>query len=218
MNTHPEPLAYELGWPVPSSPLLSPQCCHQVPICCWVNSERASSQGIESDSSRRPSAREARALTTMPPHPFAISYFFYLKVWRLQREQMVAYTRFFLTQLEGIWLFVWNPLSLIIWEEIIKSQRHCKSLRYVFGVLVWTNLQICVIMCFYWSWIYWNLGSTSSYVQSAICSKIILGTLPFSPLVHCMFVKNIIYFQTYKSIISGCGCLSQVLNVLSLCS
>ena len=33
-----------------SSPPLSPQCCHQVPIRCWVSSERALSQGIESDS------------------------------------------------------------------------------------------------------------------------------------------------------------------------
>ena len=55
-----------------SSPPLSPQCYHQVPICCWVNSERAFSQGIESDSNRRPSAREACALTTMVPRPCCI--------------------------------------------------------------------------------------------------------------------------------------------------
>ena len=66
-DTYPEPSACEVGWPVFSSPPLSPQCYHKVPICCWVNSERELSQGIESDSSRRPSAREACALTTMLP-------------------------------------------------------------------------------------------------------------------------------------------------------
>ena len=40
-----------------SSAPLSPQCSHWVPICCWVKSERAFSQGIESGSNRRPSAR-----------------------------------------------------------------------------------------------------------------------------------------------------------------
>jgi len=50
-----------------SSPPLSPQCCHQVPIYWWVGSGRAFNQGIESGSNRRPSAREACALTTMLP-------------------------------------------------------------------------------------------------------------------------------------------------------
>ena len=40
-DTYPEASACEVGWPVPSSPPLSPQYSHQVPICCWVNSERA---------------------------------------------------------------------------------------------------------------------------------------------------------------------------------
>ena len=56
-----------------SSPPLSLQCCHQVPICCWVNSERAFNQGIESGSNRRPSAWEACGLTTMLlPRSFSI--------------------------------------------------------------------------------------------------------------------------------------------------
>ena len=54
-----------------SLPPLSPQCSHWVPICCWVNSERAFSQGIESGSNRRPSALEACALTTMLPRLYA---------------------------------------------------------------------------------------------------------------------------------------------------
>ena len=33
---------YEVGWPFPSLTSLSPQCFQQAPICCWMNSERAS--------------------------------------------------------------------------------------------------------------------------------------------------------------------------------
>ena len=29
----------EVGWPVPFLAALSPQCFHQIPICCWVGSE-----------------------------------------------------------------------------------------------------------------------------------------------------------------------------------
>ena len=43
-DTYPEPSAYEVGWP----------------------------QGIESDSKRRSSAREACAPTTMPPRPYKL--------------------------------------------------------------------------------------------------------------------------------------------------
>ena len=51
-----------LGGQLLSSPPLSPQCCHRVPIRCWVYSERAISQGLESDSNHRPSARDACAI------------------------------------------------------------------------------------------------------------------------------------------------------------
>ena len=68
-DTYPEPLAFEVGEPVPFLAAFIPQCCHRVPVCCLVNSEGAFSQGIESDSNRRPSAREACTLTTMPPRP-----------------------------------------------------------------------------------------------------------------------------------------------------
>ena len=52
-----------------SSPPLSPQFCHQVPIRCWVNSEQALSQGRESGSNRKPSTQESWALTAIPTHP-----------------------------------------------------------------------------------------------------------------------------------------------------
>ena len=68
-DTYPGPPACEVGWPVPFPPPLSLQCCHQVPTCCWVSSERAFSQGIELDSNRRPSVRGACAITTMPSRP-----------------------------------------------------------------------------------------------------------------------------------------------------
>ena len=67
-DTYAEPSACEVGWPVLSSPPLFRQCSHWVPICCWVNNELAFSQGIESGSSRRPSAWEACALSIMLPH------------------------------------------------------------------------------------------------------------------------------------------------------
>ena len=41
-----------------------------------MNSERAFSQGIESDSNRRPSARGACALTTMLPRPVVVDRHF----------------------------------------------------------------------------------------------------------------------------------------------
>ena len=57
-----------------SSPPLSPQCSHWVPICCWLNSEWAFSQGIESGSSRKLSAWEAYALSTMLPRSCCYTY------------------------------------------------------------------------------------------------------------------------------------------------
>ena len=82
-NTYPEPSACEVGWPVP----LSLQCCHRVPICCWMNSEQAFSQGIESDSKRRPFSREACALTTMSPRPIFAIPFVYFSYFSLQRNR-----------------------------------------------------------------------------------------------------------------------------------
>ena len=68
-DTYAEPSAYEVGWPVPFlaafiSPVLPPGI-----QCCWVNRERTPSQGIESGSNRRPSARESCVLTNMLPCP-----------------------------------------------------------------------------------------------------------------------------------------------------
>ena len=56
-DTYPEPSTCEVGWPVSFFVAFFSHCCHQIPICCWVNSERAFSQGIESDSNRRPTFR-----------------------------------------------------------------------------------------------------------------------------------------------------------------
>jgi len=69
-DIYPEPSAVRLDGQFLSSPPLSPQCCRQVPIHCWVNSERVFSQGIELDSNRRLSAWEACALTALPPRPY----------------------------------------------------------------------------------------------------------------------------------------------------
>ena len=71
------------------SPPLSPQCSHWVPICCWVNDERAFSQGIESGSNLRPAVLEACTLNTMPPridcNQWIARYFHKNKVYRKMR-------------------------------------------------------------------------------------------------------------------------------------
>jgi len=55
-DTYPEPSACEVGWPVPFIAAFISPVFHWVPVGCWVNSEQAFSQGIESGSSRRPAA------------------------------------------------------------------------------------------------------------------------------------------------------------------
>ena len=55
-DTYPEPSACEVWWPVPFIAAFISPVFHWVPVCCWVNSEQAFSQGIESGSSRRPAA------------------------------------------------------------------------------------------------------------------------------------------------------------------
>ena len=66
-NTYAGPLACEVGWPVPFLAAFFPPVLPPGAICCWVNSERAFSLGIESGSNRGPTAWEACALTTMLP-------------------------------------------------------------------------------------------------------------------------------------------------------
>ena len=66
-DTYPEASACKVGWPVPFLATFISQCSHWVPICYWVSSERAFSQGIESGSNRRPSALEVCALTALLP-------------------------------------------------------------------------------------------------------------------------------------------------------
>ena len=55
----------EVGWPVPSSPPLSLQCFHQVPICCWVDSERVFNHWLYLGLEPWSSQEVASALTAM---------------------------------------------------------------------------------------------------------------------------------------------------------
>jgi len=71
-DTYPEPSACEVGWPVPFLAAFISPVFPLGTICCWVNSERAFSQGIESGSNRRPSAREACAVTNMLTHSYVL--------------------------------------------------------------------------------------------------------------------------------------------------
>ena len=54
-----------------------------------MNSERAFSQGIESDSSRKPSAREACALTTMPPRHYSLFYYVILIIFVFSKDPVL---------------------------------------------------------------------------------------------------------------------------------
>ena len=71
-DTCAEPSACEVGWPVPFLAAFISPVFPLGTICCWVNSERAFSQGIESGSNLRPLAWEACTLTTMPPRSHII--------------------------------------------------------------------------------------------------------------------------------------------------
>ena len=68
-DTYPEPSECAVVWTVPLLTAFVSHCCHRVPIRCWVNSERAFSQDLESGSNRRPSAWESCAQIAMPPRP-----------------------------------------------------------------------------------------------------------------------------------------------------